>query len=310
MAIRPPSQGFSVRRSRSCAAVEVAPCRREHAALGVGLRREDVERDRGVGFAEALDGDARVGDGGIEIEAGLGVESRQQQPQLAPAHLGRRADLAGHGVRAFERLDGLVGVASLELEHAADDQRARQRACGHRPAAAHVGDGGGGFGGAARPLVGLGGQGQPPRIAWPGWRRAAARRPRRRRRAPVSDVARRARRPPFRHRDIAMGRALSSLRTQVVCSMPSGAFQPLVRLRRIDVVDRCRIVHGHAHRVGRGSDGRPAWRPASTSAERKRVEQRRAEDDGVAVTRLDRRGGPAARASDARRQQRRHGAEP
>ncbi len=111
---------------------EVAPRRREHAALGVGLRGEDVERDDRVGFAEAFDGHPRLGDGGVEIEAGLGVKSRQQEPQLAPAHFGRRADLVGHGVRAFERHDGLVGVASLELEHASDDQRARQRARGRR----------------------------------------------------------------------------------------------------------------------------------------------------------------------------------
>ena len=143
---------------------EVAPGRREHTALGVGLRREDVERDDCVGFAEAFDGQPRLGNRGVEIEAGLGIESRQQQPELAPAHFGRRANLVGHGVRVFERRDGLVGVSSLQFEHASHDQRSRQRACGHRPAPADARDRSGGLHGPARPLVGLGGEGQAPRI--------------------------------------------------------------------------------------------------------------------------------------------------
>ena len=143
---------------------QVAPGRREHAALGVGLRREDMQRDGRVGFTETFDGQARVGDGGIEIESRLSVESGQQQPELAPADLGRRPDLVGDRVRAFERRDGLVGVASLEFEHTSDNQRPRESACGHRPPATHVGDRGGGFHGTSRALVGFGGQGQAPRI--------------------------------------------------------------------------------------------------------------------------------------------------
>ena len=205
MAIRPAEPGILGEAKQILRRGEMAPSRREHAALGVGLGREDVERDGGVGFAEAFDGQARLGDGGIEIEGRLGVESRQQQPELAPAHFGRRPNLIGHGARAFERRDGLVGVASLEFQHAADDQRTREGARGQRTPPADVGDRGGGFRGTARPLVGLGGQGQAPRIGRVADLEWAAPRPRRRRTAPVSDVARQARRLPFRHRDTAMG---------------------------------------------------------------------------------------------------------
>ena len=250
MAIRPAEPGVLGEAKQVLRGGQVAPRRRQHAALGVRLRREDVERDRRVGFAEALDGHARPGDGGIEIESRLCVESRQQQPQLAPAHFGRRRR-PGRAT-ACERSSVSMDSSAWPRSSSSTPRtikRARQGACGHRTAPAHVGDRGGGFGGAARALVGLGGQRQPPRIGgvpgveWPHGVRGGVEQPLSQTLLDERDV---------RHFATGISRWPRAVkpRTQVVCTRLSGASQPLVRLRRVDVVDRGRIVHGHADRIG------------------------------------------------------------